>query len=113
MGAASGLYLQDPTPGEPTVQGLVNVTLGSAGGGLPGNAPADTVVTMNGVPLLRDPNLNGNFWRLDPKGPQPTIGSGGQMVLVATAIDPKTGKQIQRQLVMDCPRDIAVTSTPK
>ena len=112
VGAANGLYLQDPTPGEPAVQGFVNVTLGAAGGGLPGNAPADTVVTMNGVPLLRDPNLNGNFWRVDPNGPQPTIGSGGQMVLVATGTDPKTGKAIQRQLVMECPKDITVTSTP-
>jgi hypothetical protein len=34
------------------------------------------------------------------------------MVVVATATDPKTGKQIQRQLVMDCPSDISVTSTP-
>jgi hypothetical protein len=83
-----------------------------AGGSLPGNAPADAVVTMNGVPLLRDPNLNGNFFRLDPAGPQPVIGSGGQMVVVATGTDPKTGKAIQRQLVMDCPNDISVTSTP-
>jgi len=112
VGAANGLYLQDPTPGEPSVSGFVVVTLKALGGGLPGNTPADTVVTMNGVPLLRDPNLNGNFFRLDPAGPQPVIGSGGQMVVVATATDPKTGKPIQRQLVMECPKDIAVTSTP-
>jgi hypothetical protein len=112
MGAAQGLYLQDPAAGEPTVSGFVVVNLGASGGGLPGNAPADTVVTLNGVPLLRDPNLNGNFFRLDPAGPQPTIGSGGQVVLVATATDPKDGKPIQRTLVLPCPKDIQVTSTP-
>jgi len=112
FGFQQGLYLQDPTPGEPSVRGLVNVSLRAAGGGLPGNAPADTVVTLNGVPLLRDPTLNGNFWRLDAAGPQPKIGTGGQMVLVATATDPKTGNAIQRSLVVPCPSDIAVSSTP-
>ncbi|MFL5442692.1 MAG: PKD domain-containing protein [Myxococcales bacterium] len=112
MGAGQGLYLQEPVTGAPTVSGLVVVTLGAAGGGLPGNAPADTVVTMNGVALLRDPNLDGNFFRLDPAGPQPSIGWGGQIVLVATGTDPKDGKPIQRQLVLPCPNDIAVSSTP-
>jgi hypothetical protein len=112
MGSQQGLYLQDPGPGEPTVRGLVNVTLGSPASGTGFLPPADTVVTMNGVPLLRDPTLNGTFWRLDAAGPQPKIGTGGQMVLVATATDPKTGKQIQRSLVMDCPKDITVSSTP-
>ncbi|HEY6794514.1 MAG TPA: hypothetical protein VI248_07510, partial [Kineosporiaceae bacterium] len=112
MGAANGLYLVDPAKGEPSVQGFVVVNLGASGGGLPGDAPADTVVTMNGVPLLRDPALNGNFFRLDPAGPQPVIGSGGQMVLVATGTDPKDGKPIQRQLVLPCPKDIQVSSTP-
>src|SRR4051812_8591963 len=112
MGAGQGLYLQDPTPGQPTVSGFVVVTLGAAGGGLPGNAPADTVVTLDGVPLLRDPALDGNFFRLDPAGTQPRIGWGGQMVLVATGTDPKDGKPIQRQLVLPCPNDIAVSSTP-
>jgi hypothetical protein len=112
VGAAQGLYLQDPAAGEPTVSGFVVVTLGALGGGLPGNAPADTVVTMNGVALLRDPRLNGNFFRLDPAGPQPSIGWGGQMVLVATGTDPKDGKPIQRTLVLPCPRDIQVTSAP-
>jgi K319-like protein len=112
MGAAQGLYLQDPAAGEPTVSGFVVVNLAASGGGLPGNAPADTVVTLNGVPLLRDPKLNGNFFRLDPAGPQPSIGWGGQMVLVATGTDPKDGKPIQRQLAMDCPKDIQVTPAP-
>jgi hypothetical protein len=112
MGAAQGLYLQDPATGEPSVSGFLVVTLGAAGGGLPGNAPADTVVTMNGVPMLRDPALNGNFYRIDPAGPQPKIGTGGQMVLVASATDPKTGKPIQRRLVFPCPNDISVSSTP-
>src|SRR3954469_11116832 len=112
VGAPQGLYLHDPTPGEPSVRGFVIVTLGSPASGTGFLPPADTVVTMNGVPLLRDPNLNGTFWRVDPAGPQPKIGSGGQMVLVASATDPNTGKPIQRSLVLPCPNDIAVSSTP-
>ena len=112
LGSQQGLYLQDPTPGEPSVRGFVVVTLGSPASGTGFLPPADTVVTMNGVPLLRDPTLNGTFFRLDPAGPQPKIGTGGQMVLVATGTDPQTGKQIQRSLVLPCPNDIAVSSTP-
>jgi hypothetical protein len=110
IGAASGLYLVDPAAGEPTVQGFVVVTLGPVGG-VP-SLPADIVVTMNGVPLLQDPKLNGSFFRVDPAGPQPSIGTGGQMVLVASATDPTSGKPIQRTLVLPCPSDIPVVATP-
>jgi hypothetical protein len=111
MGAAAGLYLVDPAAGEAAVQGFVVVTFGPirAGTFIP---PADTVVTMNGVPLLRDPKLNGAFFRVDPNGPQPQIGTGGQMVLVASATDPNSGKPIQRTLVLPCPSDVEVSSTP-
>jgi hypothetical protein len=112
VGSQQGLYLQDAGPGEPSVRGFVVVTLGSPASGTGFLPPADTVVTMNGVPLLRDPNLNGTFFRVDPAGPQPKIGTGGQMVLVATGTDPQSGKPIQRSLVLPCPRDITVSSTP-
>ena len=109
MGAASGLYLVDPAQGEPAVQGFVVVTLGpvSSGNFIP---PDDTVVTMNGVALLRDPRLNGAYWRVDPAGPQPRIGSGGRMVLVATGT--VGGKMVQRSLVLPCPPDVPVSTTP-
>jgi len=109
MGTYLGLYLVDPAQGEASVQGFVVVTLGPIGTGnfVP---PADTVVTMNGVPLLRDPNLNGAFWRVDPAGPQPVIGTGGTMVLVATAtVD---ARAVQRTLVLPCAHDVEVTATP-
>ena len=112
IGAAQGLYLVDPAAGEASVQGYVVVTLGSPASGIGFLPPADTVVTINGVPLLRDPNLNGTFFRVDANGPQPTVGSGGQMVIVASGTDPSTGKAIQRQIVFDCPSDIQVSSTP-
>jgi hypothetical protein len=109
IGAATGLYLVDPAKGEPAVQGLVVVTFGPVGTGnfIP---PNDTVVTMNGVPLLRDPNLNGAYWRVDPAGPQPQIGSGGRIVLVATAT--VNSAPIERTLVLPCPSDVEVGSTP-
>lgn len=109
MGAADGLYLVDPALGEPAVQGLVVVTLGSVSSGnfIP---PDDTVVTLNGVALLRDPRLNGAYWRVDPAGPQPQVGSGGRMVLVATGT--VGGKLVERTLVLPCPTDVLVATTP-
>lgn len=105
MGAAQGLYVVDPAAGEPTVEGYVVVTWGniSSGNFIP---PADATVTLNGVALLRDPNLNGAYWRVDPAGPQPQVGSGGTIVLVAAAT--VSGTQLQRTLVLPCPADIAV-----
>ncbi len=105
MGAAQGLYVVDPAAGGTTVEGLVVVTFGAIGTGnfIP---PADAAVTLNGVPLLRDPNLNGAYWRVDPAGPQPQVGSGGQIVLVATAT--VNGTLLQRTLVLQCPSDIDV-----
>ncbi len=110
VGAANGLYLVDPATGEPSIQGFVVVTLGPIRTGtfIP---PADTVVTINGVPLLRDPNLNGSFFRVNPAGPQPVVGSGGQMVIVATGTL-ADGTKVQRNLVLPCPRDVEVASTP-
>ncbi|MEI7706376.1 MAG: PKD domain-containing protein, partial [Deltaproteobacteria bacterium] len=110
LGAAQGLYVVDPARGEPTVQGLVVVTFGaiSSGNFIP---PTGTEVTLNGVPLLRDPNLNGAYWRVDPTGPQPVVGSGGRIVLVARAT--VNGKLEERTLVFPCPSDVPVSSSPQ
>ena len=102
---STGLYVVDPLPGEARVVGFVVVSLDF------GPAPADAVVTLNGVALTRLTPGN-KFWKLDPAGAQPEVGSGGELVLVATATDPSTGKQVQRTLVLPCPSDIEVTSTP-
>jgi hypothetical protein len=116
MGASQGLYIADPVAGEPTVQGLVVVTFTQISGGN-FTPPTDTVVTLNGVPLLRDPKLNGDFYRVDPSiGPQPVVGTGGQLILVATATIPASGNKppqpIKRTVVLPCPTDIPVTSNP-
>lgn len=110
IGAAGGLYVVDPAAGEPSVQGFVVVTFGpvSSGNFIP---PDGTVVTLNGVPLLRDPTLNGAWFRVDPAGPQPVAGSGGRLVLTATAT--VSGKLLERTLVLPCPADVAVASTPE
>ena len=103
--STGGLTIVDPASGEPTVEGFVVVSLAF------GPAPADATVTVNGVAMKRLPG-NGLFWQLDPAGPQPVVGSGGQLVLVATATDPQGGKSIRRALVLPCPADIPVTLTP-
>jgi len=113
-GYPRGLYIVEPAAGEPTVLGYVVVTLGPVSGGsfIP---PADTVVTINGVALLRDPRLNGAYWRVDPASPQPEVHAGGQLVVEATAtLDAGTPKEavLSRQLVLPCPSDVEVGSTP-
>jgi hypothetical protein len=109
IGAAQGLYVVDPASGEAAVQGWVVVTLGSirTGSFIP---PDDTVVTLNGVALLRDPALNGAYWRVDPAGPQPVVGAGGRIVLTATGT--VAGTLVSRTLVLPCPVDVEVASSP-
>ena len=109
--STGGLTVVDPLAGEPSVVGFVVVSFVSAGA----PAPADAVVTLNGAPLTRvsGPGSNGLFWQLSPPpATQPTVGSGGEIVLVATATDPSTSRTIQRTLVLPCPADIPVTLTP-
>jgi hypothetical protein len=116
----NGLYIRDPAAGEDTVQGIVTVALNSIGGGngsqLP---PTDTTVTLNGVQLLLDPAGNGLEFIIDKTLPQPVVGSGGQLVLIAKATEVTvnnkgvvTRNPIQRQLVLPCPKDVEVSSTP-
>lgn len=103
-----GLYLVDPLPGEASVQGMVTVTAKNA------DVARIDNVTMNGVELEvanPPPNGAGNLWRLSAGGPQPTIGNGGWMVLVATGTT-KGGDTVQRTLVLPCAADIALTATP-
>jgi K319-like protein len=116
----AGIYIRDPAAGEDNILGGVIVTLGSIGGGGGSQVPpTDTTVTINGVPMLRDPNAADSSFILDPAQPQPKVGSGGQLILVAkatlTTVDSKGNVKltpIERQLVLPCPSDIEVSSTP-
>jgi hypothetical protein len=108
IGSPSGLYVVDPAAGELAVQGA---TAGSApliivnlDKGIP---PADTTVTLNGVQLIRWSGNPDFIWTLDPAGPQPVVGSGGFIELVATS-----GGGRQRTLVLPVPSDLTLTSTP-
>jgi len=108
IGSATGLYVVDPGSGEIALQGatagsvpLVSVSLNK---GIP---PADTTITLNGVKLVRwagNPQLQ---WTVDPAGPQPIVGSGGFIEIVAT-----DGTGRQRQMVLPCPSDLALLSSP-
>jgi IPT/TIG domain len=108
FGSATGLYVVDPGVGEIALQGatpgsipLVSVSLNK------GAPPADTTITLNGVKLIRwsgNPQLQ---WTLDPAGPQPTLGAGGYIDLVAS-----DGSGRQREMVLPCPSDVAMISSP-
>jgi len=103
-----GLYLVDPLPGEASVQGMVTVTAKNA------DVARIDSVTMNGVELVvanPPPNGAGNLWRLNAGGPQPAIGNGGWMVLVATGTT-TGGDTVQRTLVLPCAADISLSVTP-
>jgi hypothetical protein len=106
--SATGLYVVDPGVGEISIQGatpgsvpLVSVSLNK------GAPPADTTITLNGVKLVRwagNPTLQ---WTVDPAGPQPIVGSGGFIELVAS-----DGSGRQRQMVLQCPSDLSMLSSP-
>jgi hypothetical protein len=104
LSAAGGLYLLDPPlAAEPRFAGEVEVTVD----GRP--PPADAVVSLNGVPLVRTKG-NGDddrFWRLDPSAPQPSLNADG-----ALTIDARTGT-LAGTVTLPCPADLVVaTSTP-
>jgi len=109
IGSPSGLYVVDPAAGELAVQGatagsppLVIVNLDK---GMP---PADTTVTLNGVQLIRWSGNPDFIWTLDPAGPQPVVGAGGFIELVATTAS--GGRQ--RSLVLPVPADLTLGSDP-
>jgi hypothetical protein len=108
IGSATGLYVVDPGTGEIALQGatagsvpLVSVSLNK------GNPPADTTITLNGVKLMRWAGNPLAQWTVDPAGPQPIVGSGGFLEIVAT-----DGTGRQRQMVLPCPSDMAMPSSP-
>jgi hypothetical protein len=76
VGAGSGVeFIDHPALGEPSVKGLILVNA-SGVRQTPTAPPADTVVSLNGVPLVRAV-VNGatseRFFTVDPAGPQPAI----------------------------------------
>jgi hypothetical protein len=115
-----GIYMQDPAAGENTLDGIVTVTMKAIGNGSVSQLPPlDTIVTLNGIPLLRRTDANGLEWIIDPAQPAPAVGPGGQIVLIAsatlTSVDNNgvvTSTPIKRQLVLPCAADIDLTTTP-
>jgi hypothetical protein len=101
--ATTGLYVIDnPGPGEVAVSGMVLVVL--SGGGA---APADTVVTLNGVALAHW-SVNPGYFVANPSGPQPSLGVDGFLHLVASSVSAST----RRALDLACPARIDVTANP-
>lgn len=99
--ATRGLYVLDtPAPGEPSISGSILVV----GSGHTA-APADTVVTLNGVTLAA---IGGGQFGVAPTGPQPSLGADGFLHIVASSASTKQS----RALDLACPARIAITTTP-
>jgi hypothetical protein len=99
--ATTGLYVLDaPGPGEPSIDGGILV-VGSGHNA----APADTVVTLNGVALAG--GAGGRF-HVAPTGPQPALGADGFLHIVASSASTRQA----RQLDLACPALIAMSSSP-
>jgi hypothetical protein len=107
--AGTLLYNHRHAPGEPSVRGMILVApTGTHGSGAP---PDDTVVTINGVPLVHaspNPGVSARYFVVDPVGQQPLIASDG--FLHISAASPATGAS--RALDLACPFALAVTLTP-
>lgn len=98
--ATTGLYVLDaPGPGEPSIDGTITVV----GSGHTA-APADTVVTLNGVALAGGA---GRF-QVAPTGPQPALGADGFLHIVASSASTRQS----RALDLACPATIAITTSP-
>ena len=100
--SGGGLYLADPAAGEAAIQGLVIVNLDQT---LP---PADTQVTLNGVPMVPAPPSDSRFFKVDPNGPQPQAAPGGQLVIVASS----ASAGVKRQLVLPVAQDQVIVTNP-
>jgi hypothetical protein len=95
--------IENPSPGEVSMTGFVEAAL--AGSGL---TPSDTVVTLNGVPLVHAPGLAPAWFQVDPAGPQPTVGADGFLHIVASSQSARS----TRTLNLPCPAHIDVTTVP-
>jgi hypothetical protein len=96
------LFFNDqPLAGETAISGVVTVIQG----GTQGAAPlSDTVVTLNGVPLV---NSSPARYTVNPAS-QPTIGADGFLHITASSVL----MGVTRQLNLFCPPAFAVTPTP-
>jgi hypothetical protein len=107
IGANDLFFNPAPAAGEVSLSGFVVVTFGSVSSGsfIP---PADSIVTANGVALLRDPALNGAYWRVDPAGVQPAADVNGRLTLAATS----SSANLSRTLTLTCAPDETIIGAP-
>jgi hypothetical protein len=99
-----GLYVIDlPQPGEASMAGFVLAELSGSF-----VTPADTVVSVNGVPLIHAPGLAPAWFIVDPNGPQPAVGADGFLHLSATSASTGTS----RLLDLQCPARVVVATSP-
>jgi hypothetical protein len=98
-----GMFVIDhPGAGEASMTGWVLAMLAGDH-----STPADTIVTINGVPLVHSPGLAPAWFQVDPAGPQPTVGADGFLHIVASSASTRT----LRTLDLACPTN-QVTSDP-
>ena len=99
------LFFNDqPALGEASVSGVVLVIQGGTQGA---PSPSDTVVTLNGVTLVR--TAPGSLlFAVDPAGTQPALGADGFLHIAASSAT----LGVTRQLNLFCPAAFTITPTP-
>ena len=108
---ARSIYVIDhPQPGETSMDGepggvgvLVLAMLSGSGA-----TPADTVVSIDGVPLIHAPGLAPAYFKINPAGPQPALGADGILHVIASSASAKAS----RQLDLPCPVSVTEGSSP-
>jgi len=99
-----GLYVIDlPQPGEASMSGFVLAEMSGTF-----STPADTVVTVNGVPLIHAPGLAPAWFVVDPNGPQPAVGADGFLHISASS----ASANASRLLDLQCPARVVVATSP-
>jgi hypothetical protein len=108
--AMDGLhYIDAPAPGEARIAGLVDVF--DARSSTPRPAPADVVVELNGVQLVRavvNGAVSDFFFTVDPAGPQPTIAPDGYLHLTASS----ASGGVTHHLDLACPFGVGLAGNP-
>jgi hypothetical protein len=107
--AAMGVYVNDnPQPGEASITSAAGAYFVYAALSGTHITPVDTIVTLNGVPLMHAPGIGFPYFTVDPTGPLPVPAADGFLHITASS----ASAQSSRVLNLPCPGLVPVVSNP-